>query len=138
MTVSVPTFTPPEALVAVSWCAATADGVLDGEELETLSEHLASCNALGRFGDDELHAALEKAEAVAAREGDAALLKRAADALPADLRATAFYWAADLVMADGSYGPDEARFVEAMRATLGVPLDLAARILDVILLLRRG
>lgn len=128
---------PPEALVAVSWCAATADGVLDGEELEALSDHLASCNALGRFGDDDLHAALEKVESIAASEGDAALLKRAAEALPADLRPTAFYWGADLVMADGEYGPEEARFVERLRTTLSIPPDLAARMLDVILLFRR-
>lgn len=129
---------PPEALVAVAWCAATADGVLDGEEIDSLSEHLSGCNALGRFSDEDLHAALQKVEKLAAQEGDASLLKHAADSLPADLRATAFYWGADLVMADGAYGLEEAEFVERLRVTLAVPEDLASRIRDVIGLLRGG
>lgn len=122
--------------MAVSWCAATADGVLDGAELESLSEHLAGCNALGRFGDDDLHAALEKVEALAGREGDAALLRRAAEALPGPLRPTAFYWAADLVLSDGSLGGEEEAFLERLRAALAVERELAARIVGVVRMLQ--
>lgn len=124
--------TPAEALVGVAMCAAYADGAMAAEENEEFTEQLASVRALRGMDERSIRDAMVKANGIARRDGDTALLVTAAAALPAELRATAFYLAAELTLADGDFASEERAFVETLRRALGVPDDVAARIIDVI------
>lgn len=79
-----------------------------------------------------------KVDRIARREGDTALLVAAAAALPSELRPTAFYLGAQLALADGEFPEEERTFVETLRSALGVPEDVAARIVDVIGIRNKG
>lgn len=129
---------PAEALVGVAFSAAFADGAVGVEEDERLQDHLADCRALQGVGETGLGAALRKAESIARKEGDDALLEQAARALPAPLRETAFCLAADLVLADGEIHAEERAFIERLRARLGVEDTLASRIVEVLLIRNRA
>lgn len=123
-----------EALVGVAFCAAFADGTVGSEEDERLEDHLAECHALRHADDATLHAALEKVERILRKEGDDALLERAATALPPPLRETAFCLAADLVLADGEIHAEERAFIERLRTRLGVEDTLGSKIVEVLLI----
>jgi len=130
--------TPAEALVAVAYCAAYADGSMDMEESEELSEQLAECHALRSLDEDGLRAAMMRADEIARKQGEAALLARAASALPAQLRPTAFYLAVDLVAADDELAGEERGFLRTLGQKLGVPDPLAAQIVEVVAIRRRA
>ena len=130
--------TREEAFVGVAMCAAYADGSMAAEESDEFADQLASVRALQGLDEPALRQALLKVDRIARKEGDAALLAQAAAALPADLRPTAFYLGVDLVLADDELASEERGFVEALRKALQVPEDVAARIVDVVLLKNRA
>lgn len=132
------TLSRAEALVGVAMCAAYADGAMTAEEDEEFTEQLASCRALQDLDERSLRAAMVKAEAIARKEGETALLVAAAAALPPELRATAFYLGADLALADGDFASEERSFIETLRRVLEVPKDIAAQIVDVIEIRNKG
>lgn len=127
-----------EALVGVAMCAAYADGSMAMEESDEFADQLASCRALASLDEARLREAMMKVDAIARKEGDNALLAKAAAALPADLRPTAFYLAVDLVLADDELAPEERFFVDRLRQALAVPDDVAQRIVEVVLLKNRA
>jgi uncharacterized membrane protein YebE (DUF533 family) len=127
-----------EALVAVAMCAAYADGSMDAEEADEFAEELQFCRALESLDESALREAMMKVDAIARKHGDEALLARAAAALPAELRPTAFYLAVDLVVADDEVASEERGFLAALGKTLGVPDSLAAQILDVVSMRKRA
>lgn len=130
--------TEQEALVAVALCAAYADGSMGAEEDEHLTERLGGIRALRGLDERSLRAAMMKANAIAQKGGDGALLGAAAAALRPDMRATAFCLGTDLVLADAEVAEEERAFVERLRRTLGIEPALAQRIIDVILIRNRA
>lgn len=130
--------TPAEAFVGIALCAAYADGSMGAEENEALAEDLATCHALRALDEPGLRAAMMKADRILSKEGEAGLLARAAAALPADLRPTAFCLAADLVLVDDELSAEERAFVERVRKGLGVDPATAQKIVDVLLIRARA
>lgn len=72
------------------------------------------------------------------REGPEALMNRAADALPPDLKDTAFANACDLVLADGSVEDEEKAFLDNLQKKLGISGDLALTIVEVMIVKNKG
>lgn len=130
--------TPAEALVGIALCAAYADGSLGADESEALSEELASLPPLRRESEAAIRAAMQKADRVLSKEGEAGLVARAAAALTPPLRETAFCLGADLVLADEEIAAEERAFIERLRRGLGVDPALAERILEVLLIRARA
>lgn len=124
--------TSAEAFVGIALCAAYADGSMGAEEDEALAEELQTCRALRHLAEPELRAAMMKADGILSKEGEAALLARAAASLTPQMRATAFCLGADLVFADDELAPEERAFIERLRRSLGVEPGMAQRILDVL------
>ena len=133
-----PSLSRTDALVAVAFCAAYADGTMDAEEDEELTEQLQSCRALSALDEPGLREAMMKAESIARKHGDEALLVQAAAALPAELRPTAFYLAVDIVVADDEVDSEERGFIAALQEKLGVPAGLASQIVDVVAIRKRA
>lgn len=127
-----------EAFVGVAMCATYADGVLDAQEWEDLGHHLMRMRAFDGMDERAVRDAFVNAERVVRQEGEEALLQRAAAALPARLRATAYFLAADLVCSDGQVGPDEHRVLDRVQAHLDVDDATAQKVLDVIAIKNAG
>lgn len=120
--------------MGVAFCAVFADGTMEIEEDERLAEHLADCRALRGCGEEELRAAMTKAERYARQHGEEALLLAAAGGLEPRLRETAFCLAADLVLADGEIADEERAFIGRLRKALGVQETLASQVVEVLLI----
>ena len=128
----------PEALVAVAYCAAYADGTMGAEEDARLEEHLAECRALQRCDAETVEGARRRVGRLASEMGDAALLAAAAHALPQPMRETAFCLAADIALADGDIADEERSFIGRLRKELQVEETLASRIVEVVLIRHRA
>lgn len=121
-----------EALVGVALCAAFADGSMGEEEDEELAASIQGCRALEGLDEDAVRAAMVKANGILRSHGEDGLLARAAAGIREDMRATAFYLGADIVLADGELAGEERAFVERLRKHLGVPEATAGKVVEVI------
>jgi uncharacterized tellurite resistance protein B-like protein len=72
------------------------------------------------------------------KEGPTALMRRSAQALPPDLRATAFAISVDMVFADGTVDEDEQALVGGLQQAFDIPNDLAQRIVEVLYIKNGG
>jgi tellurite resistance protein len=122
-----------EALIALFIGAMNANGHVEREELAR-AHHLIwstrrfrrkSGTTVGRL-IDRMKQALEEADA-------AAVVGRAARAVPARLRPSAFALVCDLLLADGRIDARERRFVQQLAADLAIPTRTAANVVDALL-----
>ena len=127
-------FSQLEALVGVAFCAVFADGTMEVEEDDRLSEYLADCRALRGCAEEDVRLAMTKAEAYARKHGEHALLAAAARSLQPPARETAFCLAADLVLADGEIAEEERGFIDRLRGALGVQESVASKVVEVLLI----
>lgn len=127
-----------EAFAGVAMCAAFADGVIESEEDDRFADALSKLPCLASVTDEELQAAFVRADSVARRDGERALLATAARAVPPRLRETAFFLGADIVLADGEVAREEQAFLDELRAALGVDESVARRIVDVVCIRNRA
>jgi uncharacterized tellurite resistance protein B-like protein len=129
---------PAEAFAAILVAAVAADGELSAAESARLNGLLASSRVLPPNPPDGSPNVVESALAVLTEHDLPATLTACAEALPANLRPTAFAQATDLVLADARVGQREKAFIDALREALGINDALALRIVDVILIKNRG
>ena len=130
--------TPPEGVAAIAFCAMAADGVAHAEEIQVLGSALSRMRLFREMRPREVNDSFEKVLGLLQEVGRDELARRAAEAVPADLRPTAYAIAADLVFADGEFGERESRFLEDLGRALDVPQELAQRVLDVMAIKNAG
>ncbi len=126
----------PEAFLAILFSAAASDGNLaqvESEELMALTHRLHALKGLGPKAVDSMGVAVLARLAV----GGETALAEACAALPRDMRPSAFAHALDLVSCDGGLVRDEADFLDALVAALGLSQNLVERIAEIILLKNR-
>ena len=115
------TISPQAALVYAMVIAAVADGALKPSERRTIA---ANVGALPAFkGYDVEHANVAVGDCVSLldqNDGIDAVLGLVKQALPEDLRETAYALACDVVAADGHAGQSELRWLEMLRHHLDV------------------
>lgn len=127
-----------EAFAALAFCAVSADGLVTEDEAASLGATLGRMRLYADVPPRHMNRAFEKITRLVREEGAATVVARAAAAIPADLRATAFAVAVDLAMADRDIADSERALLERMREALGVPRDEAARIVAVLEIKNRG
>ena len=66
------------------------------------------------------------------------LLNKSIEALPHDLRETAFAVAVDLIFADGNVEKAEKELIENIKEAINIPDDLAIKIVEVMAIKNRG
>ena len=130
--------TPAEAFAVILVAAVAADGELSAAESARLNGLLASSRVLPPNPPDGGPNVVESALSVLTEHGLPATLAACAEALPANLRPTAFAQATDLVLADARVGQREKAFIDTLRDALAINDALALRIVDVILIKNRG
>lgn len=132
------TFTPPEAFAAVMLAVVAADGHVSDEET---SDFVARVNRMKLFRSIQGSAfndMIDKLFRVLRKDGPNELATRGAAALPATLKPTAFAVATDMIFSDGSVEEEEQRLVEKLQRDLGVPDELASKIVEVLALKNQG
>lgn len=124
-------FTPAEGFTGIALAAVAADGVITPDEVQGLAAALGRTRAFKGANNRQVQGYFEKVTKVAKDEGVESLLKRSAEAVPRELRATAFAIAADLVFADGDVSGSEKKYLEHIQQVLGVADAEALKIVEV-------
>ena len=126
-----------EAVATVLVGCAAVDGVLRAEEASRLNEVLTSSRWMLESGVEAKGALTTRALNLIADHGLAAVLTACAEAIPAELRPTAFALAMDLALADGRLGSRENTLIDELQGALRIDDDLARKIVDVLLIKNR-
>ncbi|HEY1170284.1 MAG TPA: tellurite resistance TerB family protein [Verrucomicrobiae bacterium] len=127
-----------EAFLAVMLIAIAADGSISEEEIGEIGVRSKRMQSLKQMSNEQLGSTVRKLVNLAKTNGAPKLLTQAAEALPAELRPTAFAVAADLMLGDGGVQGNEMKALEAMQQTLQVPPDLAVKIIEVLQIKSKG
>lgn len=130
--------TEAEGVAGIALAAIASDGMITEEEVNGLATSLARMKL---FDHDarKVQKALERSvKFMRTSKNPEQLLQTASDAVPQALRATTFAIAADLLMADGFVAGDEKAFLERIQKSLGVPDDVALKVVEVIAIKNQG
>ena len=131
------TLSPREAVVAVLVASVSADGVLRAEEADRFTEMVRTTRWMVS-GAEPIGRTTARTLDLIAHHGLGAVLSACAAAIPPELRGTTFALATDLTLADGRLGSRESTMLDELQRALGVADDLAARIIEVMLIKNRA
>jgi uncharacterized tellurite resistance protein B-like protein len=120
-----------EAMMALVYCAMSADGSVDDEEIENLAIVLAQRRL---FQGMILRDTYFKVAKMHTSMGGQALVTAAAQKLSDQYKASAFTLAIDLMLADGTVGMQEKTLLEHMQIELGLSDEVVTKIVEVIIL----
>jgi tellurite resistance protein len=125
----------PDAVMAISILALSADGKLDKREISQLETLVAGSPLFSGVTDAREY--MGCISAAVAGKGRDEILEEAAGLLSASVRETAYAWAVYMVAADGRFVNPEHRFLAVLRKSLGLHGVLAGKINAVIPMLNR-
>ncbi|HEV8360604.1 MAG TPA: tellurite resistance TerB family protein [Candidatus Thermoplasmatota archaeon] len=123
--------TPAEGFTGIAVAAVAADGVITQDEVAGLAVSLARTRLFKESNPRQINASFEKVVKIAKEKGVDELLKLSSQAIPGELRPTAFAIATDLVFADGDVSESEKKYLEKIQHTLGVGDAAALKIVEV-------
>jgi tellurite resistance protein len=123
--------TPAEGFTGIALCAVAADGVITAEEVQGLATALGRTRVFQQLGPRQVNQSFEKVYKIAKDKGTEQLLLLCSQAIPKELRPTAFAIATDLVFADGDVSASERKYIEHIQATLGVDNTVAEKVVEV-------
>lgn len=121
-----------EAFFAVIFACMAADGEIAPEEEINLINLLASRPTFRKF---DLRDAMKKIQRILKETKSLeALLDKAVEKIPAELRPTVYTNAVDFVLADGEVASEEEVVVAMLKSKLGISDDLSKKIIEVVIL----
>ncbi|MBI4305624.1 MAG: tellurite resistance TerB family protein [Chloroflexi bacterium] len=100
--------------------------------------NLAHVGLFRRYDLRDMGNVLNKTAALIKRRGVGPVLAASKTALTVEEAETAFFVAADLVLSDGVIENDERRFLEELKAALGVSDAMAVKIVEVVVVKNRS
>lgn len=123
------TLHPQSALIYVMVIVSAADGVMSDREMRAIGEIIKTLPVFRSFEEHHLLAVAQECAAML-REPDAldSVLGLVAEALPANLRETAYAIAIDVALTDSRIMLEELRVLDLLRRALGVDRLVAAAI----------
>jgi hypothetical protein len=127
-----------EATVTILVSAVAADGVLAQQEADRLDALLPSLRLFQQTSPGHVRDLTETALGLLGSHGPEVLLPACAELIPEDLRAPLFALAVELVIVDGDVGGGEMQFVDALKAALAIEDDVAAAVIDVLVMKSRA
>lgn len=127
-----------ESFAAVAIAAVAADGEISQEELERTAMDLATLKAFRKHNLRDLGTTIGKVASQIKKRGTGPVLAAAKTGLNKDELNSAFFVAADLILADGVVEPQERKFLEELQTSLGLDNDTALKIVEVAALKNRG
>ncbi|QLH74003.1 MAG: tellurite resistance TerB family protein [Methanomassiliicoccales archaeon] len=130
--------TKEEAFAGVALAAIAADGVITQEEANQMIVSMFRMKLYEGMNDRKFNEILTNDVNVLKKEGLDALLAKAKEALPSDLRETAFAVATDLALADGKIANQEKEILEKIAKAMEIPEEKAVNIIEVMLIKNKG
>lgn len=130
-------FSKQEAFAGVLLAMAAADGDISDEEAENFKFIIDRKRTFRVQSVLEHEVMIERLFNILNKQGSDALLCRAAEALPEDLRPTVFAETADMVFADGDVDAGEQAGLERLQHILGLANDAALQIMEVMMIKNR-
>jgi uncharacterized tellurite resistance protein B-like protein len=130
--------TTREAVTAILVAAVAADGTLVEQEAERLNALLPSMRLFRQTSAAHLQRLTETALDIIGSTDPDALLLACAEVIPESLRAPLFALAVELVIVDGEVSQTETRFVDSLKFALGIDDEIAANIIEVLLIKSRA
>lgn len=127
-----------EAFAGVLLSAVAADGHISDEEATGLNVVTARMKLFQNVPPDKFGRMMDRLLGILKRDGVDALLEQAAEALPEELRETAFANCCNLVLADGGIEEEEKKFLSTLQRHLGIERDEALTIFKVMVLKNKG
>ena len=127
-----------EAFAAIMLGSVACDGYVSDEEGQGLITILSRMKLYENWSADKFNAMMNRLSGLLKREGVDALVDRGSDALPENLRETAFANACDLVLADGIVEDAEKEFLDKLQKRLELTGDTALDIVHVMIIKNRG
>jgi tellurite resistance protein len=122
-----------EALLALFIGAMNANGHVAREELARAHHLIWSTRRFRRKSGETVGRLIDRVKRLLEEQDAAAVIERAANAVPAGLRRSAFAVVTDLLLADGKIDGRERRFLQRLAASLGIPVDAAAQVVEMML-----
>ena len=132
------TLTMREAVTAILVAAVAADGTLVEQEAERLNALLPSMRLFRQTSAAHLQRLTETALDIIGSTGPDALLPACAEVIPESLRAPLFALAVELVIVDGEVSQTETQFVDSLKSALAIDDEIAANIIEVLLIKSRA
>lgn len=123
-----------EALAAIAVAAVAADGYLLDEERERLFSLISTLQIFKGYSEQRRLKLLEKLFELLRQKGGLSLVYFAKDAIPPQLRETAFGVATEIVLSDGVLTFKEKEFLQHLQETLEIPDSHASRTVKFMLL----
>jgi hypothetical protein len=136
--VDVAALTMREAAVTILVSAVASDGVLAQQEADRLEALLPSMRLFQQTSPDHLCELAQTALGLLRSHGPEILLSACAELIPEDSRAPLFALAVELVIVDDDVAQGEMQFVDALKAALAIDDDVAATVIDVLVMKGRA
>ncbi len=131
-------FTRQEAFAGIMLAVVAADGHISDEEVQDFNARTNRMKLFAEQSGNHFSQMIDKLFRILKKEGPSSLMQRSARSLPPDLRPTAFAVSTDLVFADGTVDEDEQALIGGLQNLLGIPDELAEKIVEVIHIKNRG
>jgi tellurite resistance protein len=132
------TLNKEEAFAAIPLATIAADGNISEEEVLGIITALTRMKLFANHDAKKMNSMFNKLIGVIKRQGVDALVTSSKETLPPELRETVFAVSADLALADGILEKAEKDILTKIQQTLGVPEDVAIKIIEVILIKNKG
>lgn len=127
-----------EGFAGIALCAIAADGVVEPEELSGFFTTLTRMKLFHGLNERQFRNTVDKPLKILQSKRIDGLLPLAAEAVPKELKTTAFAVTADLLFADGTVGSEERAILEKIQRALGVDDATALKIVEVIQIKNMG
>lgn len=131
-------FGPHEGFAGILLAASACDGHIAEEEVQSLFTMMTRMKMYQRYTDKNWNTLMNRLLGLLKRKGVEELLDKSVEALPPELKATAFANACDIVLADGVVEDDEKEFLNKLQNQLELPDDEAVTIVRVMVLKNKG
>jgi hypothetical protein len=131
-------FGPHEGFAGILLGASACDGHIADEEVRSLFNMLGRMKMYQRYTEKNWSTLVNRLLGLLKRKGVDELLEQSTEALPPELRATAFANACDIVLADGVVEDDEKEFLDKLQNRLELADDEAVTIVRVMVVKNQG
>ncbi len=132
------TLSKEEAFLGIALSSVAADEVVTPEEGRAMVQALTRIRAFRDLHPAQVADMLNKFTSIIRREGPGTIIEAAKKILDTKMKEAAFAVAVDLVLADGVVENKEKEFLEKLQKSIGIPDDLATKIVEVMIIKNRG
>jgi tellurite resistance protein len=131
-------FSKADAFAGILLGASACDGHAADEEIQALFTITGRMKMYEGFTSNKWNSMMDNLLKVLKKDGPLKLVERCANALPDELRQTAFANAADIILADGVVEDEEKEFLDHVQKMLEIDGDTALTIVEVMIVKNKG